>query len=70
MRSIYIAPFDPSTEPSHIMSHLESNDDLKHIIPNIVCKKLAKKNRRMSFVSFKLVVPRHHYDIIVAPEIW
>lgn len=70
VRSIYISPFVPTTESSHIMSHLESIDDLKHIIPNIVCTKLAGKNRRLSFVSFKLDVPRHHFDIIVNPSIW
>lgn len=70
VRSIYITPFDPSTEPSHIMSHLESNENLKHIVPNIVCTKLVKKNQRLSFVSFKLDVPRHHFDIVINPEIW
>ena len=70
MRSIYVSPFDPSTEASHIMSHLESNADLTHIISGIVCNKLARKNRKISFVSFKLDVPRHHFDIIVDPKIW
>lgn len=49
---------------------MESIEDLKFIVPNIVCTKLAKKNRRSNFVSFKLDVPRHHYDIIVNPTIW
>lgn len=70
MRSIYISPFVPTTETSDIVNHLKSNDDLKHIIPGIVCTKLVKKNRRVSFVSFKLDVPRHHYDIVVNPAIW
>lgn len=70
VRSIYITPFDPSTEPSHIMHHLESNDDLKHIVPAITCTKLASKKRYVTFVSFKLDVPRHHYDIVVNPKIW
>lgn len=42
-------------------------------MPNIVCTKLApnkSKNRRLSFVSFKLDVPRHHFDIIADPALW
>lgn len=70
VRSIYITPFDPATDPSHIIGHLESNDDLKCIVPQIVCTKLVGKNRRVSFVSFKLDVPRHHFDTIANPEIW
>lgn len=72
MRSIYITPFEPSIVPEDIMNHLKSNDDLKHIVPNIECTKLSsmRKNQRISFVSFKLDVPRHHYDIIVNPDIW
>lgn len=70
IRSIHMSPFDPATESSHILAHLEANEDLKHIAPNITCKKLARKNQRVTFVSFKLDVPRHHYDIIVNPAIW
>lgn len=70
MRSVYISPFLPSTEPSDIIGHLELNGDLKHIIPNIKCTKLKRKNQRVKFVSFKLDVPRHHYDILVNPAIW
>lgn len=70
VRSIYVSPFDPATEPSHIIGHLESNDDLKFIVPDIVCTKLVRINHRVSFVSFKLDVPRHHFDTIVNPDIW
>lgn len=71
MRSLYLTPFVPATEPSDIMSHLGLNDELKHIVPNIKCTKLTKKrSTALTFVSFKLDVPRHHYDIIVNPEIW
>lgn len=70
VRSIYISPFDRSTEPAQIMRHLQSNDDLTFIVPDIFCTKLAKKNRRISFVSFKLDVPRHHFDTISDPAIW
>lgn len=72
IRSIYVASFDPATNPSDIISHLESNEELKHIVPNIVCKKLAGKNRRrhLSFVSFKLDVLRHHFELIVNSQIW
>lgn len=69
-RSIYISPFRPETEPSHIMNHLQLIGDLKHIVPNIVCTKLTRPKQRVHFVSFKLEVPRHHYDILVNPAIW
>lgn len=70
IRSIYVSPFNPTSDPSVIMKHLEANENLKHIVPNIVCKRLASKNRRTTFVSYKLDVPRHHFDIIVKPENW
>lgn len=70
VRSVHISPFVPSTDPSHIMGHLELIDDLKHIVQKIVCTELAKKNRRFTIVSFKLDVPRHHFDIFVNPETW
>jgi hypothetical protein len=69
-RSIYISPFEPSATPADVISHLESNDDLKFIVPNVVCKILKGRQQRVSFVSFRLDVPRHHYDILVNPVIW
>lgn len=70
VRSIFLTPFNPDTEPSHIIGHLEANDDLKHIVSTVTCKKLARRKNRASFVSFKLDVPRHHYDTFVNPAIW
>lgn len=70
IRSIYVTPFVSTATPADIMNILKSNDDLKHIVPNIVCTKLASERKKVSFVSFKLDVPRHHYDIIVNPAIW
>lgn len=70
VKSIYISPFDPSIEPSHITKLLESNADLKHIVPNIKCTKLVKKNRRVNFVSFKLDVRRDQFDIVMTSSVW
>lgn len=73
VRSIYVSPFNPSIETADIKNYLKSIDDLKHIVQNIGCTKLMsdkRKNRRLSFVSFKLDVPRHHFDIISDPKIW
>lgn len=72
MRSIYISPFKPTTEPEDIMDILNGNADLKHIAPNIKCTKLLSKNHRapLTFVSFKLDVPRFHYDIVASPAVW
>lgn len=72
-RSIYVTPFNPSIESTDIMNHLNSIDNLKHIVPNITCTKLMsdkRRIRRLSFVSFKLDVQRHHFDIISDPVIW
>lgn len=71
-KSIYISPFKPMIEPADILNHLKSIDDLKHIVPGIECTKLVsnKKNRRISFVSFKLDVPRHHYEMVTDPKHW
>lgn len=70
IKSMYISPFEPEIEPASIMGLLQSVDDLKYIVPNIVCTKLSgkRKNRSLSFVSFKLDVPRHHFDIVA--EYW
>lgn len=72
-RSIYISPFKPMIEPSHILNHLKSIDDLKHIAPGIVCTKLLSntiKNGRISFVSFKLDLGRQHYEMVIDPAYW
>lgn len=69
-RSIYITPFHPSCQTSNIIDHLKSNSDLEHIVPNIVCTRLAGNRKDLDFVSFKLDVPRHHYDIVTDPAIW
>lgn len=70
VRSIYISPFAPSTTPADIMKLLASNADLTHIIPNIKCTKLVRKNQRLSFASFKLDVRRDQYDILLASPVW
>lgn len=72
-RSIYISPFKPTIEPADILNHLNSIEDLKYIAPDIKCTKLInskKRNQRISFVSFKLDVQRHYYDMVVNPAHW
>lgn len=56
-----------------IMEHLKSIDELKGIVETIDCINLEsreKVNRPMTFVSFKVDIPRQYYDIIADPEIW
>lgn len=72
-RSLYITPFLPSTEPSAIVQHLRNNETTKHVANEIVCTKLlsSRFNKKyLTFVSFKLDVPRQYYDLFANPEIW
>lgn len=70
VRSIYISPFDPSTKPSDIIGILEREEDLKHIVPNVKCKKLVGRGQWVSFASFKLDVRRDQFEIIMAAPVW
>lgn len=70
VRSIYISPFAPSVKASDIIGILEKEDDLKHIVPNVKCKKLLRRGQRVNFVSFKLDVRRDQFEIIMASPVW
>jgi len=72
MRSIYISPFDPTVESAEIMDYLESIEDFRYVAKGIKCTKLVSENRknRLTFTSFKLDVPRHHFNLIMDPAIW
>lgn len=70
IRSIYISPFEPSFKSSDLMGVLEREDDLKHIVPNIKCKKLVGRGKSVRFASFKLDVRRDQFEIIMAAAIW
>jgi len=70
-RSLYVSNFAPFVETSHILNHLKGFKDLEHIVGGIKCTKLVKKNNLpLTFVSFKLDIPRHHYDLIANPALW
>lgn len=69
-RSIYIKPFEPWTKASDIIAILEKEDDLKHIVPNVKCKKLTARGKSVRFASFKLDVRRDQFDIVMAAQVW
>lgn len=72
VRSIYISPFKPTIEPEQIMKFLMSKEDLHQVARNIKCTKLLnnKRKNRVTFVSFKLDVPRHYFSLISDPTLW
>lgn len=72
MRSIYVSPFKPSTEASHILNFLMSKEDFKFVANSVKCTKLLseKRKHRTTFVSFKLDVPRHHFGLFIDPDLW
>lgn len=59
MRPIYVSSFAPTATPATVMSFFELNEDLKYIVPNIECIALKKRRQSVSFLSFRLNVPRH-----------
>lgn len=72
MRSVYLTPFSPSTEPADVINHLNRNAIVRPLSSDFKITKLVKKNNKMelSFVSFKLDVPRQYFDMITAVDIW
>lgn len=74
-RSLYLTPFDPKTMPNDIITHLNTFEHLQHITNEFTCTKLVKRNRfksklPLTFVSFRLDVPRQHYDTVAAQHMW
>ena len=71
-RSLYVSPFDPSTKTTDIMDLLSENDDLKQIIDSVNVISLAskRKNHKLTFVSFKIDIPRQHYNQIADSDVW
>lgn len=71
-RSLYVSPFDPSTKSTDIMDLFMENDDLKHITDSVNVISLAskRKNQKLTFVSFKIDVPRQYYDQISNSNVW
>ncbi|XP_055308676.1 uncharacterized protein LOC129572691 [Sitodiplosis mosellana] len=72
MRSIYLTEFLPTTEPADIINHLNSIETVRPLTSDFKITKLVKKDNKMelSFVSFKLDVPRQHFDKVIAAGIW
>lgn len=70
MRSLYISPFPPMVQASHIIDHLNSKEDLKHLVAKVKCTKLGTYKRPASYVSFRLDVERHHYEMFANEELW
>lgn len=70
VRSIYISPFAPCTTASDVIAILEREADLKHIVPNVQCKKLVGRGQKVRYASFKLDVRRDQFDIVMAAPIW
>jgi len=71
-RSLYVSNFTPTVESADIMKYLNGFEELKHITDGIKCTKLVKKNKKwpLTFVSFKLDIPRQHYGMVANPTIW
>ncbi|XP_055307915.1 uncharacterized protein LOC129572038 [Sitodiplosis mosellana] len=72
MRSVYLTEFLPTTEPADIINHLNSIETVRPLTSDFKITKLVKKDNKMelSFVSFKLDVPRQHFDKVIAAGIW
>lgn len=72
MRRIFISRLEPSTSCDQIIEHLKS----KNIIDDstdIKCTKLVKKDANLdelSFVSFKLDVPKNMFNLLNDPSMW
>lgn len=71
-RSLYVSPFHPSAKTTDIMDILKEKDDLKHIIGevNVISLASKRKNQKLTFVSFKIDIPRLHYDQIANSDVW
>lgn len=69
---IYLSPFIPSTSIENIMDHLRVKASTRIIINKIKCTKLVndKKKKKLSFVSFKLVIPSEFKNRLMNASIW
>lgn len=72
VKSLYLSGFKPSVEESHILKFLSGHVVTKNIVDSLKCTKLVRKNRKqpLNFVSFKLDIPRQHYDLVSNPVLW
>ena len=72
-RSIYVSRFNPATETSHIMDQLNQSEILKPLTKEFTITKLVKRRKPkvpVTWVSFKVEVPRQHFDKVTAENVW
>jgi hypothetical protein len=65
--------FNVDIQPSHVIDYLKQIDQLKEVASDITCTRLMTKNirkRRLTFVSYRINIPRQHYHLIENPDIW
>lgn len=74
LRSVYLTPFVIGTESSHILEHLNGVTHIQPLTHDFVITKLAKrkprKGQQLTFISFKVDVPRQHYDTVLSNGNW
>ena len=72
-RSIYVTPFSPNTKTSHIIDHLNLFEHIKPLTNDFSISKLVKQNPGklpLTFVSFKIDVPRQYFNKVANRKIW
>ena len=73
MRSVYVSKFIAATDPKHLIECLNQSANLKPLTSQFVIKKLGKNRKSKvpaNWVSFKLDVPRQHYNKVIAKSVW
>lgn len=72
-RSLHISPFKPETEQSVIVEHLKKYPAIVEFLGDLKCTKLVSRKRKLSsygFISFKLDIPKHLFEIVTDSNIW
>lgn len=73
LRSVYVTPFSPITKTTDIMDHLNLFEHIKPLTKNFNVSKLVKHKPGklpLTFVSFKIDVPRQYFDKVADQNIW
>ena len=72
-KSLYVKGFQTFVQATHVMRYLGQVESVKHIVPDITCTRLMtnkKRKHRLTFVSFRIDVPRQSYELFANPEVW
>lgn len=72
-RCIYVTPFKPTTDTSEIISHLKSFGSIREFVDRIKCVKLISEKvnqNKLSFVSFKILVPGEYFNLVAEQSVW